>query len=54
MQLAEIKHGRTAMMAVLAFVLQEAISREGVVDETPLFFYPLSRTLRSVLENVVN
>lgn len=54
MQLAEIKHGRTAMMAVLAFVLQEAISREGVVDETPLFFYPLSQTLRSMLENIVN
>jgi len=42
MQLAEIKHGRLAMIAVLAFSLQEIVSSEGVVKETPFFFEPLS------------
>ena len=33
MKLAEIKHGRVAMMAVTAFAFQEAISNMGVIDE---------------------
>jgi len=35
MKLAEIKHGRLAMIAVTAFVFQEAVSKMGVIDETP-------------------
>lgn len=42
MQLAEIKHGRLAMIAVLAFSVQEIVSSEGVVRETPFFFEPLN------------
>eukprot|EP00978_Attheya_sp_CCMP212_P016322 scaffold42639_cov37-Attheya_sp.AAC.5 len=45
MQLAEIKHGRLAMIAITGFAFQEAISRSGVVDETPFFFFPLLQTL---------
>eukprot|EP00565_Helicotheca_tamesis_P005006 CAMPEP_0185725432 /NCGR_PEP_ID=MMETSP1171-20130828/1702_1 /TAXON_ID=374046 /ORGANISM="Helicotheca tamensis, Strain CCMP826" /LENGTH=267 /DNA_ID=CAMNT_0028393565 /DNA_START=252 /DNA_END=1055 /DNA_ORIENTATION=+ len=45
MQLAEIKNGRLAMIAVTAFAVQEAVSQVGVVDETPLFFFPLMQTL---------
>ena len=41
MQLAEIKHGRLSMVAVVAFAAQEFVSKVGVVDETPMFFRPL-------------
>mmetsp|Transcript_11583 Transcript_11583/g.16642 ORF Transcript_11583/g.16642 Transcript_11583/m.16642 type:complete len:252 (+) Transcript_11583:203-958(+) len=47
MQLAEIKNGRLAMIAVFAFAIQEAVTKVGIVDETPLFFFPLGETLRS-------
>ena len=45
MQLAEIKNGRLAMIAITAFAVQEAVSSTGVVDETPFFFFPLMQTL---------
>lgn len=38
MQLAEIKHGRLAMIAITAFSVQEFVTQIGVVDETPWFF----------------
>ncbi|KAL3929250.1 MAG: hypothetical protein SGBAC_012297 [Bacillariaceae sp.] len=41
MQLAEIKNGRLAMIAITAFAVQEAVSHVGVIDETPFFFKPL-------------
>ncbi len=41
MQLAEIKHGRLAMIAITAFAVQEYVVGVGVVDETPMFFHPL-------------
>mmetsp|Transcript_11763 Transcript_11763/g.24777 ORF Transcript_11763/g.24777 Transcript_11763/m.24777 type:complete len:227 (-) Transcript_11763:508-1188(-) len=41
MQLAEIKHGRLSMIAVTGFAAQEAVSKIGVVDETPVFFEPV-------------
>ena len=40
-QLAEIKHGRVAMLAVVGYAAQEALLKVGVVDETPIFFKPL-------------
>lgn len=40
MQLAEIKHGRLAMLAVAGYAVQEYIGGMGVVDETPGFFRP--------------
>jgi hypothetical protein len=52
MQLAEIKHGRIAMVAVLAFALQEYIGKEGVIDEAPFFFFPITKTLKAFLEGV--
>lgn len=45
MQLAEIKNGRLAMIAIFGFAIQEFVSKQGVVDETPLFFFPLLETL---------
>jgi Chlorophyll A-B binding protein len=41
MMTKEIKHGRLAMMAILGFVVQEALYRTPVVSETPQFFHPL-------------
>jgi len=53
MQLAEIKHGRLAMLAVTAFAVQEYVSSIGIIDETPIFFRPFS-TVESVLETIAN
>eukprot|EP00581_Thalassiosira_minuscula_P015757 CAMPEP_0183711512 /NCGR_PEP_ID=MMETSP0737-20130205/7002_1 /TAXON_ID=385413 /ORGANISM="Thalassiosira miniscula, Strain CCMP1093" /LENGTH=248 /DNA_ID=CAMNT_0025940041 /DNA_START=26 /DNA_END=769 /DNA_ORIENTATION=- len=41
MQLAEIKNGRLAMIAIFGFAVQEFVSKQGVIDETPFFFFPL-------------
>jgi len=46
MKLAEIKNGRLAMIAVFGFAIQEFVSKAGVVNETPLFFFPLQQVLR--------
>jgi len=45
MQLAEIKNGRLAMVAIFGFAVQEFVSKQGVVDETPFFFFPISETM---------
>lgn len=46
MQLAEIKNGRLAMIAVFGFAIQELVSKTGVIDETPLFFFPIDETFK--------
>ncbi len=53
MQLAEIKHGRLAMIAITAFAVQEFVSGVGIVDETPLFFKPIE-VIEEVLGEVAN
>lgn len=47
MQLAEIKNGRLAMIAITAFAVQEFVSKAGVIDETPVFFFPLNQVLKA-------
>lgn len=42
MQLAEIKNGRLAMMAITAFAAIEAITHEAVINVTPFLFHPPS------------
>lgn len=54
MQMKEIKHGRTAMMAVAVFSIEEFSSKQGVVDETPFFFYPITETAETFLQGLVN
>jgi hypothetical protein len=46
MQLAEIKNGRLAMIAIFGFAIQEFVLKQGVIDGTPIFFYPLSQALK--------
>jgi len=46
MQLAEIKNGRLAMIAIFGFAIQEFVSKSGVINETPFFFTPLTETLK--------
>lgn len=41
MQLAEIKHGRLAMIGISGFAWQEYATNIGVVNETPFFFHPI-------------
>ena len=38
MELAEIKHGRLAMLAITGYAFQEAAYGTPVVDQTPIFF----------------
>ena len=38
MQLAEIKHGRAAMMGIAGFTVQEALWGNPVIEQTPWFF----------------
>jgi Chlorophyll A-B binding protein len=44
-ELAEIKNGRLAMIAITAFAFQEFVTQSGVVDATPLFFKPLPEVI---------
>lgn len=44
-ELAEIKNGRLAMIAITAFAVQELVTQSGVVDATPVFFKPLPEVL---------
>ena len=45
MQLAELKNGRLAMIAIFGFAVQEFVTKQGVVDETPMFFKPLMQAM---------
>ena len=51
MQLAEIKNGRLAMIAIFGFALQEFVTKQGVIDETPLFFFPIMETMNRYLHS---
>jgi hypothetical protein len=41
LQLAEIKNGRLAMLAIAAFAMQEFVTKIAVVNLSPFFFHPL-------------
>jgi len=45
MQAAELRNGRLAMLAITGFAFQEFVYKVPVVDQTPLFFTPLTTVL---------
>lgn len=53
LQLAEMQNGRLAMLGVTGFAVQEFVTKQGVVDETPAFFQPLSETAEELLKGLL-
>lgn len=52
MQLAEIRNGRLAMIAITSFAFQEYVTKLGVVEETPFFFKPLGGAIQAFVSHV--
>ena len=46
----ELTHGRTAMLAIVGFAAQEAITKVPVVEETPQFFIPNEDEIQAEIE----
>lgn len=51
MQTAEIKNGRLAMLAITGFALQEFVTHISVIDQTPIFFKPITQVLMDQANN---
>jgi hypothetical protein len=52
LKLAEIKHGRVSMLAVVLYAIEEMITKLSVVDETP-FLFRFAETVEEVVDEVV-
>ena len=46
----ELTHGRTAMLAIVGFAVQEFVTKVPVVEETPQFFIPNEDEVQAELE----
>mmetsp|Transcript_23930 Transcript_23930/g.27373 ORF Transcript_23930/g.27373 Transcript_23930/m.27373 type:complete len:416 (-) Transcript_23930:76-1323(-) len=45
LQLAEIKNGRLAMLAITVFAFQEFATHRAIIDQTPILFHPIWDTV---------
>lgn len=53
MQLAEMQNGRLAMLGVTGFAVQEFVIPQAVVEETPVFFQPITETAELLLKSIL-
>lgn len=52
-KLAEIKHGRAAMVGVLGYVWEEYTTKMAIVDDTPVFFQPITESVEEALVEAI-
>jgi hypothetical protein len=53
LKLAETKHGRTAMLGVLGYIIEEFTTKMAVVDDTPILFQPITATMEEAIVDVM-
>lgn len=53
MEVAGIKHGRTAMIGVVDYVVEEYVTKMAVVDDTPVLLQPITEMAEEAASTTV-